>query len=120
MFKIIGWALLIFVVVVFFFGGDDDKKETASSSISSTESVSKINQAGRDALMQQYNDPGYVESSFPTSSSFWIQIKDPPNPANIYAGIVCKQAKEKYNTKGFTITIWKLGTQDQYGKARCY
>ena len=33
---------------------------------------------------------------------------------------VIKQAKADYDTKGFTITIWKLGTQDQYGKARCY
>ena len=120
MFKIIGWILLIFAVVVFFFGRDGEKEVTTSKSISNSESVSKINQVGRDALMQQYNDPGYVESSFPTSSSFWILIKSPPNPADKYAEMVCKQAKADYNTKGFTITIWKLGTQDQYGKARCY
>ena len=85
MFKIIGWILLIFAVVVFFFGRGGEKEMTTSKSISNTESVSKINQAGRNALMQQYNDPGYVESSFPTSSSFWILIKSPPNPADKYA-----------------------------------
>ena len=48
----IGWALLIFGVVVFFFGRGGEKEMTTSKSISNTESVSKINQAGRDALMQ--------------------------------------------------------------------
>ena len=104
---------------------DDDKSvEKVSTKTetkkTTTNNASKINQIGRNNLVKQYTDPGYVESSFPTSSSFWIMIKDPPNPADNYAKIVCKQAKQDYNTKGFTITIWKLGTQKKYGMARCY
>ena len=119
--------LFIFILVAAYltnsFKGSDDKpkvSKTDTTKKTETSSVSKINQKGRDALVKQYTDPGYVESSFPSSSSFWILIKDPPNPADAYAKIVCKQAKNDYNTKGFVITIWKLGTTEKYGKAPCY
>ena len=112
------------MVFGYFMSQDDDKSDqkvsTKIETKKTTNSTPKINQVGRNNLVKQYTDPGYVESSFPTSSSFWIMIKDPPDPADAYAKIVCKQAKQDYNTKGFTITIWKLGTQKKYGMARCY
>ena len=49
-------------------------------------------------------------------------IKSPPtgDSARIYAEVVCRQAKENYNVKGFTITIWGLYDKKKYGRARCY
>ena len=49
-------------------------------------------------------------------------IKSPPtaDSARIYAEVVCRQAKENYNVKGFTITIWGLYNKKKYGKARFY
>lgn len=98
---------------------DDNKTKTSNASTTTTKS---INREGRAKLMAQYNDPGYVESSFPQDVSFWIRIKSPPTgqAAEIYAQVVCKQAKNDYNTSGFTITIWGLLDNKQYGKARCY
>ena len=57
---------------------DDDKSDqkvsTKIETKKTTNSTPKINQVGRNNLVKQYTDPGYVESSFPTSSSFWIMI----------------------------------------------
>jgi len=102
--------------------GSSEKVKSVNKSTTSKVTENKINQAGRDALQNQYNDPGYVESGFPQKESFWIMIKSPPigDSARIYAEIVCRQAKEKYNVKGFTITIWGLYDKKKYGKARCY
>ena len=49
-------------------------------------------------------------------------IKSPPtgDSARIYAEVVCRQAKENYNVKVFTITIWGLYNKKKYGKARFY
>ena len=126
MFRKLLYLFVIILVIAYLtnsFKDSDDKSKvskTDTTNQTETSNVSSINQKGRDALVKQYTDPGYVESSFPSSSSFWILIKDPPNPADAYAKIVCKQAKENYNTKGFVITIWKLGTKEKYGKAACY
>ncbi len=128
--KIIGFWGVIFILALIGYTsqifedrfGSNDKIKSENKSTNSKVSENKINQAGRDALQYQYNDPGYVESSFPQKESFWIMIKSPPtgDSAKIYAQVVCRQAKEKYNVKGFTITIWGLLDKKQYGKVRCY
>ena len=100
--------------------GSKEKIKTENKTTTSKISENKINEAGRSALLKQYNDPGYVESSFPQKESFWIFIKSPPDPANIYAEMACRLAKKDHNVKGFTITIWGLYDKKQYGKARCY
>ena len=124
----IGWKGTLFIIFVVLYGigelTEDKKSEKKIKSYNSSTTMTKsINRDGRAKLMAQYNDPGYVESSFPQDESFWIKIKSPPvieQAAELYAEAVCKQAKEKYNTKGFTITIWGLLDNKKYGKARCY
>ena len=76
----------------------------------------------REQLKAQFNNPGYVESYFPQTESFWIFIKDPPKGeyAVNYARIVCNQAKNKYNVRGFTITIWGLSDKKKQGKFSCF
>lgn len=112
-------ALLIFVflltlgLLIWFFSGDDPVENKVTSS------KTTINESGRKALVQRWNDPGYTEASFPQKDSFWIFIKSPPNPADVYATMACKIAKSEYNVKGFTITIWGFD-KVKYGKARCY
>ncbi len=128
--KIIGFWGVIFILALIGYTsqmfedkfGSNDKVKSENKSTTYKVSENKINQAGRDALQYQYTDPGYVESSFPQKESFWIMIKSPPtgDSAKIYAQVVCRQAKEKYNVKGFTITIWGLLDKKQYGKVRCY
>ena len=128
--KIIGFWGVIFILALIGYTsqmfedkfGSNDKVKSENKSTTSKVSENKINQAGRDALQYQYTDPGYVESSFPQKESFWIMIKSPPtgDSAKIYAQVVCRQAKEKYNVKGFIITIWGLLDKKQYGKVRCY
>ena len=82
----------------------------------------EINLIGRAQLKAQYNDPGYVESDFPQKETFWIFIKEPPKGESAvnYARIVCQQAKNKYNTKGFVITIWGLLDRKKHGKFPCF
>ena len=92
-----------------------DKKTETTTTISKT----TINEAGRKALVQRWNDPGFTEAGFPQKESFWIFIKSPPNPADAYAALACKIAKSEYNVKGFTITVWDFNKK-KYGKARCY
>ncbi len=118
--KIIGFWGVIFILALI--GYTSQMFEDKFGSNDKVKSENNINQAGRDALQYQYTDPGYVESSFPQKESFWIMIKSPPtgDSAKIYAQVVCRQAKEKYNVKGFTITIWGLLDKKQYGKVRCY
>ncbi|WP_440654605.1 zinc ribbon domain-containing protein [Candidatus Pelagibacter sp. HIMB1506] len=125
----IGWKSTLFIIFILLYGiGEltkDEKSETKTKTYNSSTTTTKstnINREGRAKLMAQYNDPGYVESSFPQDVSFWIKIKSPPTgqAAEIYAQVVCKQAKNDYNTSGFTITIWGLLDNKQYGKARCY
>ena len=120
-------ALLIFVplltlgLLMWFFSGDDpaENKDLDSYLKKDTSSKTTINESGRKALVQRWNDPGYTEASFPQKDSFWIFIKSPPNPADVYATMACKIAKSEYNVKGFTITIWDFD-KVKYGKARCY
>ena len=123
----IGWKGTLFLIFIVLYGiGEitkDEKSETKTKTYnSSTTTTKSINKEGRAKLIAQYSDPGYVESSFPQNESLWIKIKIPPTgqAAEIYAQVVCKQAKNDYNTKGFTITIWGLLDNKQYGKARCY
>jgi len=128
--KNLGFWGVIFILALIGYGvqtfedrfGSNEKVKSVNKSTTSKVTENKINQAGRDALQNQYNDPGYVESGFPQKESFWIMIKSPPtgDSARIYAEVVCRQAKEKYNVKGFTITIWGLYDKKKYGKARCY
>jgi len=117
--KYLFFAIIFFGIIGNIFIEDTDDNETKTTNTTKTKS---INREGRAKLMAQYNDPGYVESSFPQDVSFWIRIKSPPTgqAAEIYAQVVCKQAKNDYNTSGFTITIWGLLDNKQYGKARCY
>ena len=116
------WGVLILAFIGSFFpflySEDDDQKTSATETTASNES--SINKEGRDKLLERFNDPGYVESSFPSNDSFWILIKEPPNPADMYASMACTVAKNDYNTKGFTVTVWGLNDQKEYGKARCF
>ena len=73
----------------------------------------------REALAKRWHDPGYTDAGFPQPESFWIFIKSPPNPADLYAYMACQIAKKEYKLKGFTITVWDFNKK-KYGKARCY
>ena len=73
----------------------------------------------RKALAKRWYDPGYTDAGFPQPESFWIFLKSPPNPADLYAELACRIAKREYNLKGFTITVWDFNKR-KYGKARCY
>ena len=73
----------------------------------------------RKALARRWYDPGYTDAGFPQPESFWIFLKSPPNPADLYAELACRIAKKEYNLKGFTITVWDFNKK-KYGKARCY
>ena len=118
------WPIIMILILIGYFGEDEitknSKEEKTEKKI--TTPTKKINKSGRAKLVAQYTDPGYVESSFPQDESFWIKIKSPPTgqSAEIYAQVVCRQAKNDYNTSGFTITIWGLLDNKKYGKARCY
>ena len=114
-------TILAFGFLMWFFSGDDpaENKDLDSYLKKDTSSKTTINESGRKALVQRWNDPGYTEASFPQKDSFWIFIKSPPNPADVYATMACKIAKSEYNVKGFTITIWDFD-KVKYGKARCY
>ena len=86
------------------------------------DSVAVADFFNREQLKAQFNNPGYVESYFPQTESFWIFIKDPPKGeyAVNYARVVCNQAKNKYNVRGFTITIWGLSDKKKQGKFSCF
>ena len=115
------WAIIIAVVLVYIFVPDKEANNKADKKTETTTTISKttINEAGRKALVQRWNDPGFTEAGFPQKESFWIFIKSPPNPADAYAALACKIAKSEYNVKGFTITVWDFNKK-KYGKARCY
>ena len=119
------WPIIIILIIIGYLGEDEVSKNVKTENkkkIATTSSTKQINKSGRDKLVAQYTDPGYVESSFPQNESLWIKIKSPPTgqAAEIYARVVCEQAKNNYNTKGFTITIWGLLDNKKYGMARCY
>jgi len=115
------WAIIIAVVLVYIFVPDKEANNKADKKTETTTTISKttINESGRKALVQRWNDPGFTEAGFPQKESFWIFIKSPPNPADAYAALACKIAKSEYNVKGFTITVWDFNKK-KYGKARCY
>ena len=117
------WPIIFILIIIGYLGEDKITNKTEKENEKKITSTTKqINKSGRAKLVAQYSDPGYVESSFPQDESFWIKIKSPPTgeSAEIYAQVVCYQAKNNYNTKGFTITIWGLLDNKQYGKTRCY
>ena len=76
---------------------------------------------GMISLKEQYNDPGYVESKWDGQSTFFISIKSPPLKANLYASVVCYEAKKQYDIDGFTVRILGLfdGHGKTYGVSRC-
>ena len=72
----LGWIVMVIIVVAYFFPSDDKKQSpTVEKGVVNEK---KINSAGRLKLTQQYNDPGYTESSFPSDTSFWLFLKSPP------------------------------------------
>ena len=109
------WPIIFILMLIGYFFGD--KEETINKT-----KVKKINQIGRDNLQKQYWDPGYVESGFWDDKKFVIKIKVPPEgkSAEIYARVVCQQAKDNYNTSGFVIFIMGLKDQKVYGQSGCY
>ena len=111
---------MVIIVVAYFFPSDDKKQSPTVKKEVVNEK--KINSAGRLKLTQQYNDPGYTESSFPSDTSFWLFLKSPPEGeyAVNFARIVCEDSKKMYDIKGFTITIWGLLDKKEYGKFPCY
>ena len=84
-----------------------------------TNANTKSESQRRKSLIARWNDPGYTEAGFPQPSSFWIFIKNPPNPADKYAALACHIAKTEYSLKGFTISVWDFNKK-KYGMARCY
>tara|TARA_B110000977_G_scaffold100423_1_gene131800 strand:- start:144 stop:578 length:435 start_codon:yes stop_codon:yes gene_type:complete len=111
------WPIIFGLILFVYFFGDEEK-------ISKKTEVKKIisfNQEGRDSLQKQYWDPGYVESSFSHTKKFIIKIKSPPRgeAAKTYAKVVCQQAKEDYNAKGFDIFIMNFN-REVFGHSACY
>ena len=113
------FVLSIFGVLNWLFSGDDPVENEAPKIIQQKKT---INQIGRDNLQKQYWDPRYVESGFWNDKKFVIRIKSPPEgkAAEIYARVVCQQAKDNYNTSGFVIFIMGLKDQKVYGQSGCY
>ena len=105
------------MLIGYFFGDQEESSKEVK-----VNNVKKINQIGRDNLQKQYWDPGYVESGFWNDKKFVIKIKSPPvgKAAEIYARVVCQQAKDNYNTSGFVIFIMGLNDQKVYGQSGCY
>ena len=126
--KNLGFWGVIFILALIGYGvqtfedrfGSNEKVKSVTKTETKQVVKETINKEGRKALANQYNDPGYVESKFVQKESFWIFIKSPPDPADLYAELACNLAKKNHNVKGFTITIWGLLDKKKYGKARCY
>ena len=126
--KNLGFWGVIFILALIGYGvqtfedrfGSNEKVKSVTKTETKQVVKETINKEGRKALANQYNDPGYVESKFVQKESFWIFIKSPPDPADLYAELACNLAKKNHNVKGFTITIWGLLDKKEYGKARCY
>ena len=111
------WPIIFgLILFVYFFG---DEEETLKKN--EVKKIISFNQEGRDSLQKQYWDPGYVESSFSHTKKFIIKIKSPPRgeAAKTYAKVVCQQAKEDYNAKGFDIFIMNFN-RDVFGHVACY
>ena len=111
------WPIIFgLILFVYFFG---DEEETLKKT--EVKKIISFNQEGRDSLQKQYWDPGYVESSFSHTKKFIIKIKSPPRgeAAKTYAKVVCQQAKEDYNAKGFDIFIMNFN-RDFFGHVACY
>ncbi len=111
------WPIIFgLILFVYFFG---DEEETLKKT--EVKKIISFNQEGRDSLQKQYWDPGYVESSFSHTKKFIIKIKSPPRgeAAKTYAKVVCQQAKEDYNAKGFDIFIMNFN-RDVFGHIACY
>ena len=100
----------------------NNKSNVSKSKPNKTVEPKQINDVGRLQLKEQYSNPGYVESYFPQKESFWIFIINPPKGqfADNYAADVCNQAKNKYKTRGFVVTIWGLLDKKKYGKFPCF
>jgi hypothetical protein len=111
------WPIIFgLILFVYFFG---DEEETLKKT--EVKKIISFNQEGRDSLQKQYWDPGYVESSFSHTKKFIIKIKSPPRgeAAKTYAKVVCQQAKEDYNAKGFDIFIMNFN-REVFGHSACY
>ena len=111
------WPIIFgLILFVYFFG---DEEETLKKT--EVKKIISFNQEGRDSLQKQYWDPGYVESSFSHTKKFIIKIKSPPRgeAAKTYAKVVCQQAKEDYNAKGFDIFIMNFN-REIFGHSACY
>jgi len=111
------WPIIFWLILFGYFFGDEEE----SSKKVKVKEVTSYNQVGRDNLQKQYWDPGYVEAGFWHTKKFVIKIKSPPRreAAKIFANVVCQQAKEDYNTKGFEIFIMGFD-QEVYGHTGCY
>ena len=111
------WPIIFgLILFVYFFG---DEEETLKKT--EVKKIISFNQEGRDSLQKQYWDPGYVESSFSHTKKFIIKIKSPPRgeAAKTYAKVVCQQAKDDYNAKGFDIFIMNFN-REVFGHSACY
>ena len=111
------WPIIVGLILFVYFFGDEEK----TSKKTEVKKIISFNQEGRDSLQKQYWDPGYVESSFSHTKKFIIKIKSPPRgeAAKTYAKVVCQQAKEDYNAKGFDIFIMNFN-REVFGHSACY
>ena len=111
------WPIIFGLILFGYFFGDEQE----TSKKTEVKKIISFNQEGRDSLQKQYWDPGYVESSFSHTKKFIIKIKSPPRgeAAKTYAKVVCQQAKEDYNAKGFDIFIMNFN-REVFGHSACY
>ena len=111
------WPIIFGLILFGYFFGDEEE----TSKKTEVKKIISFNQEGRDSLQKQYWDPGYVESSFSHTKKFIIKIKSPPRgeAAKTYAKVVCQQAKEDYNAKGFDIFIMNFN-REVFGHSACY
>ena len=115
------WPIIIILIIIGYLGEDEISKVSNEEKTKKVVEVASFNQEGRDSLQKQYWDPGYVESSFSHTKKFIIKIKSPPRgeAAKTYAKVVCQQAKEDYNAKGFDIFIMNFN-REVFGHSACY
>ena len=111
------WPIIFGLILFVYFFGDEEE----TSKKTEVKKIISFNSEGRDSLQKQYWDPGYVESSFSHTKKFIIKIKSPPRgeAAKTYAKVVCQQAKEDYNAKGFDIFIMNFN-REVFGHSACY
>ena len=115
------WPIIIILIIIGYLGEDEISKVSNEEKTKKVVEVVSFNQEGRDSLQKQYWALGYVESSFSHTKKFIIKIKSPPRgeAAKTYAKVVCQQAKEDYNAKGFDIFIMNFN-REVFGHSACY